>query len=56
MSKAFEKCVRRGGKINIVTGKNAHFEIPEDHYRRICTIKDKVTKGPLKQVKTNGEN
>ena len=52
MGKAFEKCLRRGGEVNMVEGKNVHFEIPEGHYRRICTLKEKTHKGPLKQKKT----
>lgn len=51
MSKAFEKCVRRNGAVTTVPGKNKHFDIPEGHYRRICTLKDKTHKGPLKQKK-----
>jgi len=51
MSKAFEKCVRRGGEIKKIDGKNNHFEIPDGHYRRICVLKDKTHKGPLKQKK-----
>ncbi len=55
MSKAFLKCVRRGGIISKVKGKNTHFDVPENHYRRICIINEKTHKGPLKQVK-DGKN
>jgi len=51
MSKSFLKCVRRGGEVRTITGKNKHFEVPEGHYRRICMINDKTLKGPLKQNK-----
>lgn len=51
MPKSFDKCVRRGGEVVTIQGKNTYFEVPEGHYRRICTIKDKTNKGPLKQIK-----
>jgi len=51
MPKSFDKCVRRGGKVRTITGKNAHFEVPEGHYRRICMIDGKTTKGHLKLKK-----
>ena len=51
MSKAFDKCVRRKGTVTKVSGKNKYFDVPEGHYRRICTLKDKTHKGPLKQEK-----
>jgi len=52
MGKAFTKCVRRGGKIRTITGKNAHFEVPEGQYRRICILNDKTYKGHLKIKKS----
>jgi len=51
MPKSFDKCVRRGGDVKVITGKNAHFEVPEGHYRRICMLNDKTYKGHLKQKK-----
>ena len=48
MPKSFDKCIRRGGETHIITGKNAHFEVPEGQYRRICILDGKTSKGHLK--------
>ena len=38
MPKSFDKCVRRGGKVRTITGKNAHFEVPEGHIPMIRAL------------------
>jgi len=51
MGKSFLKCVRRGGQVRTIEGKNKHFEVPEGQYRRICMLNDKTHKGRLKLKK-----
>jgi hypothetical protein len=44
MSKAFDDCVKRGGKIRTLS-------LPGNKYARTCEIDDKVYRGEVKKKK-----
>ena len=48
MPKAFDSCVKRGGRVRTVTGPNARFKLKRGQYRRVCFLGDEMHMGHVK--------
>ena len=47
----FEKCVRNGGKVRTISGKNERYGLKDGQYRHICILNGESFMGEIKQKK-----
>lgn len=52
MPKAFEDCVKNGGKVWTVSGPSKKHGLKKDEYVRYCTINGKTYRGEVKKSKS----
>jgi len=51
MPKAFERCVKAGGKVRTAKGPSKRFKLKAGEYRHYCYINGKTYLGHKKKVK-----
>lgn len=49
MPKAFEECVKKGGKVRTVSGPNEEHGLTKDEYVRYCTLDGRTHRGEVKK-------
>ena len=52
MPKAFENCVKKGGKVRTISGPNKAFGLSDGTYLHVCFLKGKMFRGEVKTNKT----
>lgn len=54
--KAFEDCVKRGGKVRTVSGPSKKHGLEKNEYVKYCSIDGKTYRGEVKKKKTNNNS
>lgn len=45
MPKAFESCIKAGGKVRTISGPDKKFDLKGNEYIKVCFLKGKMYKG-----------